>query len=70
VRGSRGRGVEERGARMSVAEMAGVCHPFIGTGRWLVGGEMTSGRWSFTPSVFEAETRGGKVGRHHLGGGK
>jgi hypothetical protein len=55
---------------MSVAEMAGVCHPFIGTGRWLVGGEMTSGRWSFTPSVFEAETRGGKVGRHHLGGGK
>jgi hypothetical protein len=38
-------------------------------GRQLVGGETAGGQWSFTPAVFEAETRGGKAGRHHLGGG-
>jgi hypothetical protein len=40
------------------------CGPFYRAeeaGRRLIRGEMTGGRWSFTPSVFEAETRGGKV---------
>jgi hypothetical protein len=47
------------------------CGPFYRAreaGRQLVGGEMVGGRWSFTPSVFEAGMRGGKAGRHHLGG--
>jgi hypothetical protein len=34
-------------------------------GQW----EMADRRWSFTPSVFKAGTRGGKAGRRHLGGG-
>jgi hypothetical protein len=48
------------------------CGPFYRAGeagRWLVGGEMAGGRLSFTPSVFEAEMRGGKAGRRRLGGG-
>jgi hypothetical protein len=48
------------------------CGPFYRAGeagRQLVGGETAGGQWSFVPSVFEAETRGGKVGRRHLGGG-
>jgi hypothetical protein len=48
------------------------CGPFYRTGeggRRLVGGEMAGGRWSFTPSVFEAERWGGKAGRRRLGGG-
>jgi hypothetical protein len=48
------------------------CGPFDRAGearRRLVGGEMAGRRWSFTPSVFEAEMRGGKAGRHRLGGG-
>jgi hypothetical protein len=52
-----------------VEVVAGVMVPFIGPERRLIGGETTGGRWSFTPSVFEAEMRGGKAGRSCLGGG-
>jgi hypothetical protein len=48
------------------------CVPFYRfgeAGRQLVEGAMASGLWSFSPSVFEAETRGGKAWRCHLGGG-
>jgi hypothetical protein len=48
------------------------CGPFYRSreaGRWLVRWETVGGRWSFTPSVFEAKTWGGKAGRRHLGGG-
>jgi hypothetical protein len=48
------------------------CGPFYRAekvARWLVRGETTGGRWSFTQSVFKAETRGGKAGRRRLGGG-
>jgi hypothetical protein len=48
------------------------CGPFYRAreaGRRLVGGETDGGRWSFTPSGFEAKTKGGKARRHRLGGG-
>jgi hypothetical protein len=48
---------------------AGVVVPFIGPERQLVGGETTGRWWSFTLSIFEAEMRRGKAGRHRLGGG-
>jgi hypothetical protein len=48
------------------------CGPFYRAGeagRRLVRGETAGERWSFTLWVFKAETRGGKAGRRHLGGG-
>jgi hypothetical protein len=48
------------------------CGPFYRSGeagRQLVRGEMAGGWWSFTPSVFEIKTWGGKAGRRRLGGG-
>jgi hypothetical protein len=47
------------------------CGPFYRAGeagRRLVRGETAGGRWSFTPSVFEAKTRGGKAWRQLVGG--
>jgi hypothetical protein len=58
-----GMGCEDGGRSYSPFYRAGE------VGRQLVGGETAGGQWSFVPSVFEAKTRGWKVGRRHLGGG-